>query len=175
MCPDLEQTEQQEQQILPRSHLEWEIKLASDKRGICRLGNIPYTPSWSHQLLGKKATTESNKNLLELGLSELFSGRDQPEKGHWVAAHSTREMERAQPDFPAEQGIPLAADEAKSLSQLCWWPSGQPWSPPNSTTHGAAPTRVPPHGRGRQSPPWELCSGERLVPTGLKPQVGLGK
>lgn len=75
MCPDLEQTEQQEPQILPRSHLEREIKLASDKRGIC--------PAWGYSLhtelvppvAGKKATTESNQNLLELGLSELFSSQ----------------------------------------------------------------------------------------------------
>lgn len=84
-CPDLEQTEQQEQQILPRSHLEKEIKLASDKSGICQAWGYSIHTELVPPVAGKKKnTTESNPNLLELGLSELFPSTDQSGMGHWV-------------------------------------------------------------------------------------------
>lgn len=54
MCPDLEQTEQQEQQILPRSHLEKEIKLASDKSGICQAWGYSIHTELVPPVAGKK-------------------------------------------------------------------------------------------------------------------------
>lgn len=71
MCPDLEQTEQQEQQIFPRSRLEWEIKLVSDKRGICQAWGYSLHTKLVPPVAGKNTTTDNNQNLLELSLSEL--------------------------------------------------------------------------------------------------------
>lgn len=112
MCPDLEQTEQQEQLILPRSHLEGEIKLASDKRGICQAWGYSLHTELVPPTAGKKkATAESNKNLLEQGLSELFSSRGQPGKGHWV---------------PPE-GLHVPPDRWRGHSQIFQQSKGFPW------------------------------------------------
>lgn len=120
-----------------------------------KLGNIPYTLSWSHQLLGKKkATTESNKNLLELGLSELFSSRGQTGKGHWV---------------PPE-GLHIPPEKWRGHSQTLQRSKGFPWllmkqspSPSSAGGHlgslGALP--VPPH--------------MVLLPPELFPTAGAGK
>lgn len=67
MCPDLEQTEQQEQQIFPRSCLEWQIKLASDKRGTCQAWGYSLHTKLVPPVAGKKNHNRKQSKPLRTG------------------------------------------------------------------------------------------------------------